>query len=138
MVRAAVDGVVDFVSADQQDPRWHTRLGWLLVGMLNRDYKEYCHTMQTRHLLLATAVSGSEEANSHLESEFEHLGNYLDVLLDRNKDKKAKRRSMARKLSDAWAQEYGDPDDPKVQRNIDAVVAALKDRRNEAGRLPNG
>ena len=129
-MRAAVEGVIDLSEADLLSPAWHNKLGILMAGMLEQRFEEYNRVMHARALALLTTPGTNVEL--HARHEVEYLQEYCQQLLFMDADKAATRRSTAQRLRDAWAREFGDPNDPKTRRNIDAVVNALKSRKQEA------
>lgn len=131
LVRAAVDGVVDFSKTELRNANWHRRLALLLGELSRKEQLEYTKILYERALRQATIVTDVETKNRLLEKADEHLNEYIDMQFGSANDKATVRKTAAEQLRSAWAAAYGDPNDPKVKQKIDAVVAGLEQQRTK-------
>jgi len=137
MIRAAVEGVVDFSQANLLDPRWHKRLYVLLSAMVERDRRAAALARHQRSLAyIAVPNIGRESFTRHHEQEKEAFIEYLSSLFFQKNEQGDRKKAMAARMRDAWAAEFGDLDSPETQKKIDDVAAALRHQRDvaDAGR----
>lgn len=132
LVRAAVGGIIDFAQADLRDPAWHRRLGLIVDEMLRQDKLKSLELLHTKRLaVMQCFAQDPERFNKYAEEEAELLEDYFDTMHGRPAQKEARKVRMAKKLKQAWSQEFGDPSNPEVQQSIDAVAEYLRLRRTE-------
>lgn len=140
MVRAAVDGIVNFREMDRFDPRWRLRLDILLSEIAERDRREFMRELHAKFLAYISAgwLSG-DGRRQMIQLELDLMQQYADVIFDQNTDQKATVRDLATAGRDAWAESFGDPNDPTVQQAIDQVVASLqRPERHASGGVTDG
>lgn len=130
IVRAAVDGVVDFTKADLRNPLWHRRLSIIVGEMLRRDRLKSLERLHTRLLAyLPTRLGSVQEFNKLAEEETEVINDFLGTLAGRTKPTGSRKVEAAKALRDAWNREFGDSSKADVQQNIDQVAEALRQMR---------
>jgi hypothetical protein len=127
MVRAAVDGVVDYSQLDLTDPTWHLRHNLLLREMMSRDEREIdkLDMMQSLSYLSVNGVT-EETWKYHSEKAFDMFDNYYRSVYVLPKQEGDREQRVTKQLSEAWSTEFGDLKDPDTLKEIDQVVAGLK------------
>ena len=136
MIRAAVDGVVDYSKADVTSPVWHRRLNILLRELVEKDKRELLK-LSMSHSLSYLAVGNLTEDSwkYHSERAFEAFDDYYRSVYSLPKLEGDRKKRMNEQLQEAWAAEFGDPNDPKTARDIEKVTHGLN-ASNRAARRP--
>lgn len=131
LVRAHVDGVVDFKELDLHNPAWHRRLHLVLVELLRQDELKGLELLHRRKLTYMLCNAGDPDRyNKLVEEETQLTEDYFKALDNLSKDSSdTVKNKLGKRLFAAWASEFGDPTDPDVQRRIEATAAALKRQR---------
>lgn len=139
IVRAALDGVIDFSQADFLDPRWHARLHLLLEELTQQDYREFLKMKAGRELAYISSPFHDENSwAAHTKAEAEYLEDWTDNLFGIKTERGDRRARIAKAHRDAWQQEFGQMNDPETQRKIDETVASLRMQRDQARSEPHG
>ena len=128
ILRAHVDGVIDFRDTDLLDPSWQKRLLLVLKELVDREKMEILKLIHHRELSkISIPLLTTEGLESSLELAQEALESYVDILVGRGtQDKETRKTQQIKTLESAWASQFGDPNDPETQEAIDRVVSALK------------
>jgi hypothetical protein len=134
MLRASVDGLIDFSEFDPLDRFWYIKLNLLLDQVERRYCMKYAEFSIMRHTLLATSGMLDEtSAKYHFEQQQDLHRSWLNMLLDRNPEsEESRQRRIMSEWQHSWESQFGDLDDPDTQENIDAVADWLKQQRTEA------
>ncbi len=136
MIRAAVDGVVDYSEADVTDPNWHKRLNMLLRELAERDKRELLKLNMTHSLSYLPVKNLKEESwKYHSEKAFDMYDDYYRSIYSMPEVAGDRKQRMAKQLHDAWAVEFGDPNDPEVAKDIEKVTQGLN-ATNRSARRP--
>lgn len=132
MVQAAVEGSIDFRSADPRDSKWWTRTLWVASELARGRHLRYLE-QAANHRRALMANSGFEpdvwsgirdQATETLDRIY---GNLFPWIAD--KDASVGIGSLdAAKLAKMWEDRWGDPSDPAVAAEIDELVAAIEYR----------
>lgn len=135
MLRAAVDGVIDYSKASLLDPRWHLRLNLILGEMLDRETLSYLRTSHARHLGYLAAAIDPESWKKHRDAEKETYSDFVQILLGSfaTEDRDHK-QTLAQAMTSAWEREFGSTSDPDTQLRIDATAAQLRMQREQGGK----
>ena len=128
ILRAHVDGVIDFRNTDLLNPNWHKRLLLVLKELVDREKMEILKLIHQRELAkISIPLLTTEGLESSLELAQEALESYVGILVGRGaQDKETRKTQQIKTLEAAWASQFGDPNDPETQEAIDRVVSALK------------
>jgi len=124
--KAARAGVLDDPKARSLDPSWRIRLRHALRSIAAEN-ELYCLELLHREALAILALVGSDRLKSQLELVFTISEAIQDLCQPWRKDQKADKQNTD-KLIDTWIDTWGDPNDPEVQKRIDATVKALEAR----------
>ena len=130
MVRAAVDGVVDFSNADLMDPRWHKRLSLVIDEMDRKDELKFYEALHRRYLTFLLMGSDSVAIiEGNAKKEKQAIDRISDIIFMTEGNERDTQKATAIWARKAWAQAWGDPSDPEVRSNIDAIAAGLRAQR---------
>jgi len=134
ILRAHVDGVIDFREANLLDPYWHKRLLIVLKELVDREKMEILKMIHQRELAkIGIPLLTSEGLESSLNLAQETLESYVGLLVGADEQDKADRKTrQIKSLEEAWSDQFGDPDDPNTRDAISRVVASLKSNGQEA------
>lgn len=135
MLKAAVEGTIDFSTANFHDRLWYLRLDLVLHEMTDRTTLEYLRVSQIRHLTYMTIPNiETKHWEDHRDAEHSTYEDYIRLLLGEYDDDKEDRQTrINRALTSAWANEFGDPDDPQTQLRIEAAAFQLSMQRKQGG-----
>ena len=136
IVRAAVDGVIDYSEADTLNPMWHKRVNILLREMIEKDNRDILKIGMQRSLAYLP-VSGltADSWKYHSEKAFDMYDDYYRSVYSLPKTGGDRKQRMAEQLQGAWCEAFGNPKDAEVRDDIDKVVQGLK-AANRATRRP--
>jgi len=128
ILRAHVDGVIDFRETNLLDPNWHKRLLLVLKELVDREKMEILKLIHQRELAkISIPLLTAEGLESSLELAQEALESYVGILVGQgSQDKETRKTQQIKTLESAWAAQFGDPNDPETREAIDRVVSALK------------
>ena len=135
MLKAAVEGTIDYSKSNFHDSLWFLKLDFVLHEMLDRTTLEYLRVSQLRHLTYLTIPNlEPEHWENHREAEHSTYEDYIRLLLGEfDTEKEDRQTRIKRALTDAWSNEFGSPDDPKTQISIDAAALQLRLQREQGG-----
>jgi hypothetical protein len=135
MLRAAVDGVVDYSQANLLDYWWHLRLNLLLNELVDREMLAYLRLSNQRHLAYLGVPGLTEESwKQHREGEHSSYEDYIKILLGVfQEDERSHKERLEQAMTEAWEREFGDTADPQTQVRIEAAAAQLRLHREQGG-----
>lgn len=138
LVKAAVDGVVDFSHVNLLDSRWHRRLKFLLDEMLRQENIEQLKLLQNRSLAYITCpILEPPTVADFIKGEEKLMDSINAALYGGSEEKENRKSKIADMLRKAWEREYGNLQDGDVQRRIQETADMLKQRRLENPRKKN-
>jgi hypothetical protein len=139
IIRAAVDGIIDYSKADVTNPTWHKRLNIILREIIEKDKREL-FKLSMAHSLAYLPVSNITEDSwkYHSEKAFEMYDNYYRSTYSMPKVEGDRKKRMTAQLQSAWSEEFGDLNDPKVKEDIEKVTQGLKAANRRARRPLSG
>lgn len=125
MVRAAVDGVVDF-SGDFRDKMYVKGIVWRMAELERREWLRLQERLHDRHLAyLGSPHLQPTAAQSVADKEAHALDRIIGSVFGTGHTKTERRAQKAAEFKQAWSRVFGDPDDPVVQARIQATARAL-------------
>lgn len=131
MVQAAVEGSIDFRSADPQDSRWWTRTLWITSELARGRHLRYLEQSAShRRALMSNAGFEPDDWSNIRDQATETLNRIYGNLFPWAADSDASGTSQqeAERLAKMWEERWGNPSDPAVAAEIDELVAAIEYR----------
>lgn len=130
ILRAYVDGVIDFRDADLLDPYWHKRLLIVLKELVDRERMEILKMVHQRELAkIGIPLLTADGLESSLRLAQETLESYVNILIgSTDQNKKDRKTKQLKSLKEAWSERFGDLDDPETQEAIKRVVDSLRSK----------
>lgn len=141
IVRAAVDGVIDFTKVDLRNPLWHKRLGIVIDELLKRDHLEITKLMHNRQLsAMNCTLLDAPQYNKIAEAEAALADQFISALYGGTEKKEDRGKKIASASRDAWERAFGKLDSPEVQKKIHDTALGLKHARQatETRKNPRG
>jgi hypothetical protein len=133
MIRAAVDGVVDFSKSRLMDPNWHRHVAMMLGGYydnLKINFKKYAEERHLKMMMLFPLALSEERYKYHSEEEFQAHSDYFDLLFGNTvKPQGQIVATVNDQLKAAWESEWGSMNDPKTIQRVVDTAAAIASRR---------
>lgn len=132
MVQAAVEGSIDFRSADPRDSRWWTKTLWVTGELARGRHLRYLEqSANHRRALMANSGFEPEDWTAIRDQATETLDRIYANLFPWVADKNASvgtSQHEAERLAKMWEERWGNPSDPAVAAEIDELVAAIEYR----------
>lgn len=137
MLRAAVNGQLDFSETDLRDTWWVIKAGLILQEVQDQEILQFLKISHDRSLAyISSSMLQADTINHHLKLESELYDDYIHLLMgvEKDKDGKGRQEQIKDAMKKAWTQEFGDPDDPETQAKIDAAVLQLQLSREQGSK----
>lgn len=137
MVQAAAEGVIDFSQARIGGIRWMRKINLLLDHVSRKNRREIELLAYQRYLVfLAARFQSKEVMESALESVFSIPAEIESTYYPEGESIEKKQfGTMLREGKSAWEQNYGQLEDPEVQKKIAETVRGMEAlRRQTAGK----
>lgn len=129
ILQAHLSGKIDFGRADLADPAWWLKLRLTLLGVERQtNVKWLSWYLQSVQAKLSIPGLKEESFDTLIKENKQLLQTLFDLLFPWH-DEKTELSEMATQLRSEWAEIWGDPDDPEVQKKTQRTIDML----NEVG-----
>lgn len=132
MVQAAVEGSIDFRSADPRDSRWWTRTLWVTSELARGRHLRYLEQAASHRRALMSNPGFAPEVWSGIRDQatetLDRIYGTLFPWVPTGDASGGTSQQEAARLAKMWEDRWGDPNDPAVAAEIDELVAAIEYR----------